>query len=176
MGEGDRLYGSVTARDIEEALAAQGYAVDRRRIAAEPLKALGSHPVSIRLATSVTATIEVIVAKKSCPPRWARSTSAARPEGNALRRHVMSRDLTSESRYRILEVRPGSSPASAATVRLGGRCASWRPRNHDGLHPGTERTLHVGRKRVPNMDDLGERRSELPSGVAEDRRIGLLDA
>jgi large subunit ribosomal protein L9 len=65
VGEGDRLYGSVTARDIEEALAAQGYAVDRRRIASEPLKALGSFPVSIRLATSVTATIEVIVAKKS---------------------------------------------------------------------------------------------------------------
>src|SRR6516164_3441234 len=33
VGEGDRLYGSVTSRDIEEALAAQGYVVDRRRIA-----------------------------------------------------------------------------------------------------------------------------------------------
>jgi len=64
VGEGDRLYGSVTTRDIEEALAAQGYSVDRRRIASEPLKTLGTHSVTIRLATSVNATIDVIVAKK----------------------------------------------------------------------------------------------------------------
>ena len=65
VGEGDRLYGSVTSRDIEEALAAQGYVVDRRRITMEPLKTLGAHQVSIRLATSVTATVEVTVAKKA---------------------------------------------------------------------------------------------------------------
>jgi len=64
VGEGDRLYGSVTSRDIEEALAAQGFAVDRRRIQVEPIKALGTHSVTIRLATSVSATIELTVAKK----------------------------------------------------------------------------------------------------------------
>jgi large subunit ribosomal protein L9 len=65
VGEGDRLYGSVTSRDIEEALSAQGFSVDRRRIAMEPLKSLGTYPVTIRLATSVTATIEVTISKKS---------------------------------------------------------------------------------------------------------------
>ena len=65
VGEGDRLYGSVTSRDIEEALGAQGYSVDRRRIAMEPLKTLGTHSVTIRLATAVSATIEVTVAKKA---------------------------------------------------------------------------------------------------------------
>lgn len=65
VGEGDRLYGSVTTRDIEEALAAQGFVVDRRRIVSEPIKSLGTHQVTIRLATSVTATVEVTVAKKS---------------------------------------------------------------------------------------------------------------
>ncbi len=64
VGENDKLYGSVTARDIEEALSAQGYSVDRRRIDTEPLKALGTFQVPIHLATSVTATIEVTVAKK----------------------------------------------------------------------------------------------------------------
>src|SRR5262245_44252845 len=64
VGEGDKLYGSVTPRDIEEALANQGFAVDRRRIATEPLKALGTFPVPIRLATSINATIEVTVAAK----------------------------------------------------------------------------------------------------------------
>jgi large subunit ribosomal protein L9 len=64
VGEGDRLYGSVTSRDIEEALAAQGFAVDRRRIAVEPIKALGAHPVTIRLGTAINATVEVHVVKK----------------------------------------------------------------------------------------------------------------
>jgi large subunit ribosomal protein L9 len=65
VGEGDRLYGSVTSRDIEEALAAAGYAVDRRRIVIEPIKTLGTHPVTIRLATSVSATVDVAVVKKA---------------------------------------------------------------------------------------------------------------
>lgn len=64
VGEGDRLYGSVTSRDIEEALAAQGYSVDRRRIAMEPLKTLGTHQVTIRLAPQVNATLDVTVARK----------------------------------------------------------------------------------------------------------------
>jgi large subunit ribosomal protein L9 len=65
VGEGDRLYGSVTSRDVEEALAAQGYTVDRRRIVMEPLKQLGTYPVEIRLATSVTAKVDVTVARKA---------------------------------------------------------------------------------------------------------------
>jgi large subunit ribosomal protein L9 len=65
VGEGDKLYGSVTHRDIEEALAAQGFVVDRRRIITEPLKTLGTHEVQIRLAPTVTATIKVEVAAKA---------------------------------------------------------------------------------------------------------------
>ncbi len=64
VGEGDKLYGSVTSRDIEEALHAQGFVVDRRRIATEPLKALGVHPVTVRLGPSVSATIQVEVVGK----------------------------------------------------------------------------------------------------------------
>lgn len=65
VGEGDKLYGSVTHRDIEEALAAQGYVVDRRRIVTEPLRALGTHAVEIKLGPSVSATIQVEVVAKS---------------------------------------------------------------------------------------------------------------
>jgi large subunit ribosomal protein L9 len=64
VGEGDKLYGSVTTRDIEEALSEKGFTVDRRRIGVDPIKALGTYPVAIRLATSVTATVEVTVAAK----------------------------------------------------------------------------------------------------------------
>jgi len=65
VGEGDRLYGSVTSRDVEEALEAQGFTIDRRRIELETIKALGTYQVPIRLATAVTATIEVSVVAKS---------------------------------------------------------------------------------------------------------------
>jgi large subunit ribosomal protein L9 len=65
VGEGDKLYGSVTSRDVEEALASLGHSVDKRRIVMDALKALGTYPVTIRLATQVTATIEVTVAKKA---------------------------------------------------------------------------------------------------------------
>lgn len=64
VGEGDRLYGAVTARDIEEALAQAGYPVDRRRIVTEPIKQLGTHSVTIRLGTAISATVEVTVARK----------------------------------------------------------------------------------------------------------------
>lgn len=64
VGEGDKLYGSVTARDIEEALEQKGYAVDRRRIDTEPLKALGTFQVPIRLGTGLNASVEVTVAAK----------------------------------------------------------------------------------------------------------------
>lgn len=65
VGEGDRLFGSVTSRDVEEALAAAGHVVDRRRITMEPIKTLGTHQVTIRLATAISATVEVTVSKKS---------------------------------------------------------------------------------------------------------------
>lgn len=64
VGEGDKLYGSVTTRDIEEALAEQGYSVDRRRITVDAIKSLGTFPIPIRLATAVTATIELTVVAK----------------------------------------------------------------------------------------------------------------
>lgn len=61
-GEGDKLFGSVTTRDIEEALAAKGQKVDRKKIVlAEPIKALGEFDVTIKVARDVNATIKVVV-------------------------------------------------------------------------------------------------------------------
>jgi large subunit ribosomal protein L9 len=62
VGEGDKLFGSVTTRDVEEALAAKGHKVDRKKIALhEPIKHLGETAVPIKVARDVTATIKVIV-------------------------------------------------------------------------------------------------------------------
>ena len=61
-GEGDRLFGSITAQDLADALAAQGHAVDKRRIELEhPIKTIGQHTVAIRLHPEVTAEIRVMV-------------------------------------------------------------------------------------------------------------------
>jgi large subunit ribosomal protein L9 len=62
-GSGGRLFGAVTPSDIAEAiLAAGGPEVDRRRIeASTPIKAVGSHRVTVRLHPEVIATVQVEV-------------------------------------------------------------------------------------------------------------------
>jgi large subunit ribosomal protein L9 len=60
VGENETLYGSVTTADIAEALAARDIVIDRRKIQlADPLKALGDHPVAVRVHRDVTAQIIV---------------------------------------------------------------------------------------------------------------------
>ena len=61
-GEEGKLFGSITAQDIAEALAAQGQQVDRRRIELEhPIKTLGHHTVGVRLHADVHAEVRVSV-------------------------------------------------------------------------------------------------------------------
>ncbi len=62
VGENDQLFGSVTSGDIAHALEAQGYTIDRRKIALEePLKSLGEYHVPIKLYRDVTAHVKVTV-------------------------------------------------------------------------------------------------------------------
>jgi large subunit ribosomal protein L9 len=64
-GEGEKLYGSVTTRDIEDALAVEGVAIDRKRIRLdEPIRALGVFPARIALDAGLEATIKVWVVAK----------------------------------------------------------------------------------------------------------------
>jgi len=61
-GEEDRLFGSVTSRDVEEALQKEGYTIDRRSIAMEgPIKSLGVHKVAVKLHGDIRAEIKVWV-------------------------------------------------------------------------------------------------------------------
>jgi large subunit ribosomal protein L9 len=65
VGEGDRLFGSVTSRDIEEALRARGVDVDRKKIHLEhPIRAVGDFTVDIKVAKDVTAQVKVTVVGK----------------------------------------------------------------------------------------------------------------
>ena len=62
VGETETLYGSVTATEIADALAAKGAEVDRRRIDLEGgIKTLGEHPVRIHLHPEVVAEVVVSV-------------------------------------------------------------------------------------------------------------------
>lgn len=61
-GDDDRLFGSVTNRDIADALAAEGVEVDRRSIQLdEQIKSIGLFTVPVRLHRQVQATIRVYV-------------------------------------------------------------------------------------------------------------------
>ncbi len=64
-GEDDKLFGSVTNADVAEALAKEGFKVDKRHIELdEPLKTLGIHEVKARLGSEVTAIVKVAVVKQ----------------------------------------------------------------------------------------------------------------
>lgn len=65
VGEEERLYGSVTAVDISEEAAKQGFDIDRRKVVLdEPIKQLGVYTVGVRLHPEVIAEIKVWVVKE----------------------------------------------------------------------------------------------------------------
>lgn len=64
-GEGDKVFGSVTATNIADLLEKQGFSIDRRKIhLEEPLKALGVYTIEIKLAPDVTAGVKIWVVKR----------------------------------------------------------------------------------------------------------------
>jgi large subunit ribosomal protein L9 len=65
VGEDDRLFGSVTAKEIHHAVEAKGLTLDRKKIALkEPIRTLGTFEVPVKLMSDVTATLKVEVVKK----------------------------------------------------------------------------------------------------------------
>ncbi len=68
VGKDDKMFGSVTSKDLAEALATQGFTIDRRKIQlAQPIKELGTVTVPIKMPREVTATVTVRVVKKQEP-------------------------------------------------------------------------------------------------------------
>lgn len=65
VGEDDKLFGSVTTKEIENEAKKAGLTVDRKKMhLAEPLKALGTFEIPVKLMADVTATLKVEVVKK----------------------------------------------------------------------------------------------------------------
>lgn len=64
-GEGGRLFGSVTAQDIAEALAARGFTVTKKQVELdEPIKTAGFYKIPIRVGPGVTAQVDLNVVAK----------------------------------------------------------------------------------------------------------------
>ena len=65
VGEGGKLYGSITAKDIADALARRGIIVDRHKVDLdEPLKSLGTYKVAIRVYPGMTPEVTVAIEPK----------------------------------------------------------------------------------------------------------------
>jgi large subunit ribosomal protein L9 len=65
VGEGGKLYGSITAKDIADALARRGINIDRHKVDLdEPLKSLGTYKVAIRVYPGMTPEVTVAVEPK----------------------------------------------------------------------------------------------------------------
>jgi large subunit ribosomal protein L9 len=65
VGEDDKLFGSVTAKEIENEVKKSGLAFDRKKMQlAEPLKAIGVFEIPVKLMADVVATLKVEVVKK----------------------------------------------------------------------------------------------------------------
>ena len=62
VGKDDKMFGSVSGKDIADALAAQNIVIDRRVIRLDdPIKSLGEHEVEIRFSAEVSQKIKVQV-------------------------------------------------------------------------------------------------------------------
>ncbi len=65
VGEGGKLYGSITAKDIADALARRGINVDRHKVDLdEPLKSLGTYKVAVKVYAGMSAEVTVQVEPK----------------------------------------------------------------------------------------------------------------
>ena len=65
VGDGGKLYGSITTKDIADALGRRGIEIDKHKIELdEPLKSLGTYKVAIKVASGMTPEVTIIVEPK----------------------------------------------------------------------------------------------------------------
>lgn len=84
-GEGGQLYGSVSGRDVAEAIKGTGFTVERRQVNLDnPIKTLGSYPVRVSLHPEVSVMVTITVARsQEEAERAAAAAAAAEAEAEA---------------------------------------------------------------------------------------------
>jgi len=104
-GETGQLYGSVTARDIAEALAGAKHKVDRSHVAIQhPIKTLGLHVVPVHLHPEVESKVTVNVARSA-----EQAERQAKGEDLSVREQASMDDLGLEVGKALAEAGPGES-------------------------------------------------------------------
>lgn len=77
-GETGKLYGSITAQNIADALAEKaGVKIERRQIDSEPIRSLGDHEVRVRLTVDLVPHVRVIVHREGETPDLAQAEEPA---------------------------------------------------------------------------------------------------
>ena len=104
-GETGQLYGSVSARDIAEALVAAGYKVQRPHVAVQhPIKTLGLHVIAVHPHPEVEAKVTVNVARSV-----EQAQRQAKGEDLSVREQTSMDDLGLEVGAALAEAGPGES-------------------------------------------------------------------
>ncbi len=104
-GETGQLYGSVSARDISEAITAAGFSVHRNQITLlHPIKTLGLHSTPVQLHPEVVAKVSINVARS--PEQAERQ---AKGEDLSVREESSMDDLGLEVGQALAEAGPGES-------------------------------------------------------------------
>ncbi|MBI5496503.1 MAG: 50S ribosomal protein L9 [Deltaproteobacteria bacterium] len=84
VGEQDKLFGSVTAKDIAVELTKAGHAVTARNVKLEhPIKTVGMHKVDVRLQAGVMAAVKVWVVAENPPPVEPKEGETEKPADKA---------------------------------------------------------------------------------------------
>ena len=130
VGEENKMYGSVTAKDIESAYADKGISVDRKLMdLAEPIRTLGLTEVKIRLYADVTAVLRVVHQRLDGIRRVAEATKEKRHGTlHSTGKGTGSDPPTSSTSAATTPVRAAPAtpaPASAASVATAGS-TRWR--------------------------------------------------
>lgn len=115
-GETGQLYGSVSNRDIADAVTAAGFTVDRRQVLLQnPIKALGIHPIRVALHPEVSVEVRVNVAqsadeaKVQAEGRKAPAAEAAAPVGEPVPAEAAPEAAAAEE--------PAEAPATAKKAK-----------------------------------------------------------
>jgi large subunit ribosomal protein L9 len=103
-GESGLLYGSVSGRDVADAVSAEGGKVERSMVVLDkPIKALGMHPVKIRLHPEVSITVNINIARSQDE-----ADRQARGENVIASQYEEERALNAEAAQDLLEGGAGS--------------------------------------------------------------------
>jgi large subunit ribosomal protein L9 len=104
-GETGQLYGSVSARDVSEAITAAGFSVHRNQITLlQPIKTLGLHKTPVQLHPEVAANVTINVARSQ-----EQAQRQSKGEDLSVREETSMDDLGLEVGQALAEAGPGES-------------------------------------------------------------------